>query len=127
MTQLLLDTSVLIELIEQRLSERIRDELVSPRTALHASMASLWEIAIKYRLGKLKLMAPPSRLPELLESMGLALLVIEAAHVLAIIEPKPDTRDPFDRLLLAQCAVENLQLVTVDRRLASHPRAWQHG
>ena len=43
------------------------------------------------------------------------------------LDPEPPTRDPFDRLLLAQCAVDNLRLVTVDRALAGHPLAWREG
>jgi PIN domain nuclease of toxin-antitoxin system len=122
---LLLDTNVLIALMEQRLNERLREALLTSTTDLRASVASLWEIAIKVRLGKLTLNAPLERLPELLEGIGLALLTIKADHVLAIALPEPPTRDPFDRLLLAQCSVEGLQLVTLDRALASHPLVWQ--
>jgi PIN domain nuclease of toxin-antitoxin system len=53
------------------------------------------------------------------------LLVIEASYVLSAVDPEPTTRDPFDRLLLAQCAVENLHLVTIDRHLTAHPLAWR--
>ena len=45
--------------------------------------------------------------------------------LLADAEPEPQTRDPFDRLLLGQCQVENLRLVTLDRALAAHPLAWR--
>jgi PIN domain nuclease of toxin-antitoxin system len=123
--RLLLDTSILIDLVEVRLKEPMRERLVAPDAVLHASVVSLWEIAIKFRLGKLKLKAPLMRVPELVQNLGLALLTIEASHVLAIVEPEPSTRDPFDRLLLAQCAVENLRLVTLDRRLTPHPLSWQ--
>jgi PIN domain nuclease of toxin-antitoxin system len=121
---LLLDTNVLIALMEQRLNERLREALTST-TDVRASVASLWEIAIKIRLSKLTLNAPLERLPELLEDVGLALLTIRADHVLAVAQPEPPTRDPFDRLLLAQCGLEGLQLVTLDRALASHPLVWQ--
>jgi PIN domain nuclease of toxin-antitoxin system len=123
--RLLLDTSVLIALVEGRLDARVREALASPGAAVHVSVASLWEIAIKFRLGKLALKAPLARLPELVENLGLVLLVIEASHVLAAVDPEPTTRDPFDRLLLAQCAVEDLHLVTIDRHLTAHPLAWR--
>ncbi len=123
--RLLLDTSVLIGLVEGRLSERVRESLLSPDAQPRVSVASLWEIAIKFRLGKLALKVPLSRLPELVESLGLELLAIEASHVLAVVDPEPATRDPFDRLLLAQCAVENLNLVTIDRHLIAHPLSWR--
>lgn len=58
-----------------------------------------------------------------LEAVGLSILPIEAGHVIVASDPEPDTRDPFDRLLLAQCQVENLRLATVDRALVKHPLA----
>lgn len=58
-----------------------------------------------------------------LEEIGLILLRIEIQHVITAADPEPETRDPFDRLLLAQCKVEGLQLATVDRLLVDHPLA----
>ncbi|MFN3634294.1 MAG: type II toxin-antitoxin system VapC family toxin [Rhizobium rhizophilum] len=87
------------------------------------SVASVWEIAIKSRLGKLETGIPLTDIPANLRSGGLEILGIEAAHVLHTLDPEPPTRDPFDRLLLAQCHVEGLQLVTVDRALVDHPLA----
>ena len=91
------------------------------------SVASLWEIAIKTRLGKLGLNVALESLPELIETMRLDLLPIHARHVLAKAEPEPPTRDPFDRPLLAQCAVDGLRLVTIDRALTAHPLAFASG
>ena len=121
--KLLLDSHVLIGLIEESLRPGFRDALADPQYELHASVASLWEIAIKVRLGKLPLKSPIDRWPELIADTGMVLLGIEASHVLADVTPAPATRDPFDRLLLAQCAIERMQLVTLDRILAGHPLA----
>jgi PIN domain nuclease of toxin-antitoxin system len=41
--------------------------------------------------------------------------------MLASVDPDPKTRDPFDRMLLAQCEVEGFRLLTIDRALVSHP------
>lgn len=84
-----------------------------------------WEIAIKDRLGKLPMRTSPQSLPEALAAAGIAILGINYRHVLAGLDPEPATRDPFDRLLLAQCQVEGMRLVTVDRVLAAHPLAWR--
>jgi PIN domain nuclease of toxin-antitoxin system len=81
------------------------------------SAASLWEIAIKSRLGNL------GDLPELLDGLGVKIIAIDRRHALASVNPEPKTRDPFDRMLLAQCQVEGLRLLTIDRALASHPLA----
>jgi PIN domain nuclease of toxin-antitoxin system len=125
--RLLLDTQVLIALIEER-SERLAPHVVSallaPDASFCVSVASLWEISIKTRLGKLRLAVELELLPELIEALGLELVTILARHVLAAVVPEPPTRDPFDRLLLAQCAVEGARLVTIDRALVDHPIAF---
>ena len=126
--RLLLDTNILIPLVEARpeeLERSYRDAVTGEDAAVHASAASLWEIAIKTRTGKLALNASLHDLPELIEVLGVVLICIDARHVLATIEPEPATRDPFDRLLLAQCAVEDMRLITLDRALARHPLAWR--
>lgn len=101
------------------------DLLIASGADLTASVASLWEIAIKWRLGKLPIKTPPSALPDVLSRGKISLLNIGHRHILAELNPEPDTRDPFDRLLLAQCQIEGMRLVTVDRVLAAHPLAWR--
>ena len=126
--RLLLDTHVLLAAAENdfgrlpaALSEAVRDEA----NQLFGSGASLWETAIKHRLGKLPLPCPLQEWPLLLATLGIAVLEIRNAHILAESDPLPDTRDPFDRLLLAVCHVEQMRLVTVDGSLLSHPLAWR--
>lgn len=80
---------------------------------------------MKNRLGKLDIGMPLPDLPEAIASVGLCILGIDVAHVLHILDPEPPTRDPFDRLLLAQCHVEGLKLITVDRALVGHPLAFR--
>ncbi len=122
--RILLDTHVLIAMTKGRLSAtypNIAAGLARSDVQAWASVASLWEIAIKTRLGKL---APGIAVPDLatfLETAGVTILPIDREHVVADITPIPRTRDPFDRLLLAQCRVENLRLVTVDGALQGHP------
>jgi len=126
MAGLLLDTNVLIALIgEKPLPAALKRAISAPGAQLVVSVASLWEIAIKSRLGKLKLCFPVEALGDFVEGIGAALLVIDARHAVTAAEPEPPTRDPFDRLLLAQAQVEDLRLVTLDRALAGHPLAWR--
>jgi len=124
--RLLLDTNVVVRIVNERtadLPSKLRGALADPDSESYVSVASLWEIAIKWRLGKLKLSGDLELLPEILTSSGLKLILINEHHVLATVQPDPMTRDPFDRLLLAQCKVEELRLVTVDRALMSHALA----
>lgn len=126
--KILLDTQVLLPAIEKRnaaLSAPMKSVLASPDAEIHVSVASLWEIAIKWRLKKLDLAQPPERLPELISGIGFQLIDINTDHVLTSVDPEPATRDPFDRLLIAQCKVEGMKLLTVDRVLLTHPLAWK--
>ncbi len=85
---------------------------------LFLSSASSWEIAIKYRLGKLPLPAAPSTyVPERMSASGVEALPIEHAHALHVAELPQHHRDPFDRLLIAQAELEKLPLLTVDKQL----------
>jgi PIN domain nuclease of toxin-antitoxin system len=125
--RLLLDTQILIALARHELPQ-LAPTVVAAVSAqdnvLFASAASSWEIAIKMRLGKIDPGLGLDDLPAYWEAIGLNLLVINHAHAVQPVYPKPPTRDPFDQLLLAQCVVENLRLVTLDRALRDHPLAY---
>ena len=124
--RLLLDTHIVLGIINGRTTDfpaATRELLSVPHGEYYASVASLWEIAVKSRLGKLQISCDLQALPDWLLSAGVELIAINEHHVLTAVHPEPPTRDPFDRLLLAQCDVEDLRLVTVDRALVSHPLA----
>jgi len=126
--RLLLDTHIVLSIINERTADlpaTLRGVLANPDSEFYVSVASLWEIAIKWRLGKLKLLGSLELLPDIVTSSGLELIPINEHHVIATVQPEPMTRDPFDRLLLAQCSVEELRLVTVDRALIAHSLAIQ--
>ncbi|WP_275783972.1 type II toxin-antitoxin system VapC family toxin [Pararhizobium gei] len=119
-----MDTHIFLAIVEERIATlplSIREEISNPNGRFYLSVASLWEIAIKHRLGKLLLKTGLEELPETARSYNIALISINEHHALAPVTPEPPTRDPFDRLLLAQCAVEGMKLVTIDTALAGHP------
>lgn len=127
---LLLDTHILLSLGEdedKQLPRFIYEALHDRRNSLFASAASLWEVAIKHRLGKLPLPCPLEEWPELLSTMVISIMDIHVSHVLAEADPLPETKDPFDRLLLAICQFENMRFVTLDRSLLRHPLALRSG
>ncbi|NHT76378.1 PIN domain nuclease of toxin-antitoxin system [Rhizobium sp. PP-F2F-G38] len=118
----LLDTQIFISILRQQTSalpDDIRQCLDGH--ANYISTATLWEMAIKFRLGKLEFGDSLENLPKSIAGAGMTILPINEHHALHTISPEPSTRDPFDRLLLAQCAIENMRLVTIDRALADHP------
>jgi PIN domain nuclease of toxin-antitoxin system len=119
--RLLLDSHFVIDLLdpEKATSQSWVNE------PIYVSVASLWELAIKVRQGKLRLIAPIQKMENRLQRLGCTILTIKATHVVADLDPWPDTNDPFDRLLLAVCQVEGLRLVTRDRKLIDHPLAWR--
>ena len=85
------------------------------------SVASSWEIAIKYALGKLPLPTPPEEyIPSRLQRCGFGTLHIEHAHALRVATLPLHHRDPFDRMLVAQAQVDGLPIITVDRRFAAY-------
>ncbi len=126
--QLLLDTNILIALSSDwrpALDARIFGAIEATDNSCFVSVVSLWEIAIKRRIGKLNTRLTAIEVADYFDAMGLPLLAITRDHVLAELESEPKTRDPFDRLLLAVCQVERLRLITLDRALAAHALAWR--
>jgi PIN domain nuclease of toxin-antitoxin system len=122
--RVLVDTHVALALLRRTVAKQypaIARLLAESSMIGFVSVASLWEAAIKTRLGKLDPGMPLQDIAGYLEAVGLSILPIEARHVIIAADPEPDTRDPFDRLLLAQCQVENLRLVILDRALLKHP------
>lgn len=125
--KLLLDTHVFLGLLDlgsKSLPQRIEAAFDDMANSLHVSSASLWEIAIKVRLKKLEFGMELDQFPDACNAAGVEILAVTSDHVLAEAMPLPATRDPFDRLLLAQASVEGMRLVTFDRALVDHPLAW---
>jgi PIN domain nuclease of toxin-antitoxin system len=93
-------------------------EFLSRADAVYVSAASIWEIAIKTRIGKIE--ADAALLVEAIESSGFRELPVRADHAAAVAKLPLHHSDPFDRLLLAQAFLEPLRLVTADSVLAAY-------
>jgi PIN domain nuclease of toxin-antitoxin system len=113
----IVDTHVLLWYVAEdpRLSQLAINLLEDTNNRVILSIASLWEIAIKTSTGKLNVGMPFREfVAENVTSLGIDILEIKLEH-LDIVSTLPfHHRDPFDRLIVAQCSSENLPLLTDD-------------
>jgi len=120
--KLLLDTRILLLAVGEpgRLSTKTRRLLNDANNELLFSAASLWEIAMKLRLGREDFQVDPRLLRRGLLDNGYNELPVLSAHVVAIESLPPIHKDLFDRLLVAQATVEGITLLTLDPVVAEY-------
>lgn len=95
----------------ERIGPKARKAIGEHGSQVVVSTVNVWEVAIKRRLGKLD---APADLLDRLEQAQVDLLPISARHADRVGILPMHHRDPFDRLLVAQAAVEGMTLVTAD-------------
>jgi PIN domain nuclease of toxin-antitoxin system len=119
MMRLLLDTQIVYWIYYETggLAQRAR-QLMMQADSIHVSSVSIWEIAVKARLGRIQ--ADPQLLVEKIRGSGFLELAVLYAHVLEVANLPMHHADPFDRLLVAQAVRENLSLLTTDARLPQY-------
>ncbi|MBV9468465.1 MAG: type II toxin-antitoxin system VapC family toxin [Abitibacteriaceae bacterium] len=125
----LLDTHSLIWFIEGnlQLSVHARQVIDNEGNELFISIASLWEMAIKFSISKLDLGQPfESLFPAQLEHNSIEILGITVEHLKAVCNLPFYHRDPFDRLIIAQAQVEQLPIISLDKIFDSYgvKREW---
>lgn len=120
--KLLLDTHLVLwwEANHPRLTKEVVHLVRDEAEAVFVSRASLWEIAIKISIGRLR--TDLAQLTRHIERSGFEWLDIKNEHLLAVatLPAFDDHRDPFDRLLVAQSQTEPLVLLTSDTALARY-------
>ena len=116
MKRLLLDTHAFLWWISDssKLGSQSRQLIANPTHEVYVSAASILEIAIKKQIGKLQ---APENLAEIIEEEGFLPLSITPSHGEQTGQLPFHHRDPFDRLLIAQCQCENLELLTCDSKI----------
>jgi len=116
--RILIDTQIFIWAVvdSDNLSAQVRRIMLSA-TNIFVSSASIWEIAIKARLGKLE--GDPNEFAEAIGQSGFQEIAITARHAAKVYDLPLYHRDPFDRLLIAQAISEPLRLLTADKALAN--------
>ncbi len=117
--RLLLDTHIFLWVVtgNSALKSPAR-RIIEGAEQVYVSAASIWEIAVKSRLGKID--ADASGLVEAIEASGLLELPVRAVHAAGVAKLPLHHTDPFDRLLIAQAISEPLRLLTADAMLARY-------
>jgi PIN domain nuclease of toxin-antitoxin system len=105
----------------ERMSAKTRAMLLAPGTERMLSAASIWEIGIKFYLGKLALpVAPADYVPARLATTITSPLAISGTHALRASSLPAHHRDPFDRMIVAQALVEGVPLLSSDIQLDAY-------
>lgn len=117
--RLLVDSHVLLWHLsdDPRLGPKATAAIEAPNAEVLLSAGSLWEIAIKVGLGKLK---TPDDLSERIDPLGFQLLNVTADDAWRVRTLPNHHGDPFDRLLVAQAQARSLPIVTGDPAFADY-------
>ncbi|MEQ1510797.1 MAG: type II toxin-antitoxin system VapC family toxin [Sphingopyxis sp.] len=118
--KLLLDTNALIWWLrdDPRLGPRVKQLIADEESKILVSIVSLWEISMKWRVGKLEYAG--STFLEALEAEEIEPLAIATDHLLALETLGMHHKDPFDHLIIAQAKVERAIIITSDREMAAY-------
>ena len=121
--KLLLDTHIFLWYIsgDFRLPDSFLEAICSPKNDVFLSVVSLWEIIIKYQIGKLPLPEPPgSYIPKQRDEHKIESLPLKEGSVARLATLPMIHRDPFDRILICQALEKDMTLVTVDSNILAY-------
>jgi PIN domain nuclease of toxin-antitoxin system len=113
----LIDTHVLLWWIfdDPKLDQNIREIIQNPSNKIIVSSASAWEIATKYRIGKLpEAKELLEKYDQIIQKARFSQLSITTAHALRAGSLPIQHRDPFDRMIMAQSELEKIPVITYD-------------
>lgn len=106
---------------DEQLSQRARAIIADGENEIYFSAASAWEIAIKAARGKLILPEEPGAyIASRLKNHHFQPMPIQISHAVQVYALPHHHEDPFDRLLIAQCQLEGLQLLTLDPQIKKY-------
>lgn len=113
----LLDTNILIMFIldDEKLNPDAKKTIMSENNNIFINIASLWEICIKYSLGKLELGLSLAELFNIIENeAGFEILPVNRDSILVLERLPFHHRDPFDRQIYAQSVSEKMKFIYTD-------------
>jgi PIN domain nuclease of toxin-antitoxin system len=120
--KLLLDTHALIWFLEgsSTLSLTAKNAILNQNNAKYISIVSIWEVVIKLSLGKIDLKMSLEDFIKLIENNGFILLHLSPNQIFQIVGMPFIHKDPFDRMLIAQCIADKLTLVSTDQYFSAY-------
>ena len=112
----LLDTHTMIWFFEgaDELSPTALKAIENDGNICFVSIASIWEIAIKLSIEKLKMKVPFEKLSYLIWENSFELIPIRFEHTKELISMPYHHKDPFDRLIISQSIIEEMPVVSKD-------------
>ena len=118
----LLDTHTFLWFVagDKQLPPTVRDKIKDIKQPCFLSVASLWEITIKFQIGKLTLNISLEDLFNYVDRNQIEIIPINIEHLLTLSELPRHHGDPFDRLIISQAIAENLILITRDSALKKY-------
>lgn len=112
----LIDTHIFIWFVENlsNLRQTARNLIEDNNSEIFISIASLWEISIKTSIGKLQINRRFEDIIDVLNDNSIEILPIDFAHTVENNKLPFHHRDPFDRIIVSQAIVENLDFISAD-------------
>jgi len=112
----LIDTHIFIWFVENlpNLRQTARKLIENNKSEIFISIASLWEISIKTSIGKLQMNRKFEDIVDVLSENSIEILPITFAHTLENNQLPFNHRDPFDRIIISQAIIENMDFISSD-------------
>ena len=119
---ILIDTHALIWFLngDHKVSSKVKEAIEHADNTKFVSTATIWELAIKTSLGKFTFDEGFEKFLGLITNNGFELLDITLDHALVLSKLEFIHRDPFDRLMVAQCKSDNLIFATKDDNIKKY-------
>lgn len=118
--KLLIDTHYLLWMFmdTDKISEKVKKALISDDNEIYYSQVSLWEISIKYSIGKLFLNGvAPEELYREIENSFLLCKTLESKILISSYRLPREHKDPFDRMIIWQSILGEMTLLSVDTKM----------
>lgn len=114
--QYLIDTHVFLWFVSQskELSPTARTLIEDGKNEVFISIASLWEISIKTAIGKLTIDEKYETVIDDVNDNSMKILPINFTHTVEQNRLPFHHRDPFDRIIVSQAIIENMNFISAD-------------